>query len=405
MVGALATLLTGYINVFGIIVILLLGVVGFVAVLIARRSRLLSSNVWAITHARESSEWSKSLDDGKDDYIAKINELSAEVNRLKGLVDREVQERNALTWSVNNIQDGMLPRLRLEEYRYHKTLKPSLYKEGLIEWFMDKSGRNINLDNPKTLSEKVQWLKLNDSTPLKTELADKVKVKPWLARTLGKEVTPATLGVFERYEDIDFDALPDKFVMKCNHGADYNLVVTDKSELDHKKLTIQFNKWLNTNHAFVNGFELHYNDVPRRILVEEYLELDKEFEDIKIFCFNGEPRIILVRTEVDGKFSKAYYNVNWELLPFKEIGVAQSPYVPPPPALPEMLDISRQVSADFALVRVDFMLSHGRPILGELTFTPMTGIFYFEDETLDARLGSLLTLPTVAPVLEAVIPQ
>ena len=156
-------------------------------------------------------------------------------------------------------------------YKLYKYCTKDVTKKLLEEWYFEKTGNMLNLDNPITFNEKIQWLKLYDSTPAKTKLADKYLVKEWVNNKLGEDICIPLLGVWDRADDIDFEKLPDKFVLKCNHGAGYNIVVKNKKHLDIKKTVQKLNSWLKENYAYKYGFEMHYASIPRKIIAEKYI--------------------------------------------------------------------------------------------------------------------------------------
>ena len=134
------------------------------------------------------------------------------------------------------------------------------YPVYLKDFYFHKTGKQLDLENPQTFNEKIQWLKLYDSTPLKTKLADKYLVRDWVKEKIGEEYLIPLLGVWENFDDIDFDKLPDKFVLKANHGSAWNIIVTDKNSFDKKSAKKKFDKWLRTDYS-LKSFETHYRNI------------------------------------------------------------------------------------------------------------------------------------------------
>ena len=145
------------------------------------------------------------------------------------------------------------------------------YETKLKLWWMKIMKNPLNLDNPKTFNEKIQWLKLYDSTPIKTLLSDKYKVRDYIAKKIGKEYLNTLYEVYDNFEDINFNELPNKFVIKCNHGSEYNIIVRDKFELNLKVVKEKLDKWMNENCALTYGLELHYRDIKPKIIIEKWM--------------------------------------------------------------------------------------------------------------------------------------
>src|SRR5699024_10866712 len=169
-------------------------------------------------------------------------------------------------------------------------------------------------------TEKMQYAKLYLDTPLRTKLADKYKVRNWVSEKIGDEYLIPLLGVWDSYSEIDFDLLPDKFVLKTNHGASSNLIVKDKSVINHKKERAKFDKWLNKNFAFSTGtIQLQYRDIKPKIIAEKYIEDSHgELNDYKFLCFSGEVYYCWIDV---GRYSKHYrnvYDMNWNLQPWNQ---------------------------------------------------------------------------------------
>ncbi len=261
-------------------------------------------------------------------------------------------------------------------------------------WFFKKTGEILNLDDPKTFNEKIQWLKLYDSTPLKTKLADKYLVREWIKEKIGEEYLIPLLGVWDKFDDIDFDKLPDRFVLKGNHGCAYNYIVKDKSKMDIEDARKKFNKWMKRNYAQNGGVELHYKDIPPKIVAEAYIEdSNKELNDYKIMCFNGKPEYIWID---QGRFTdrtENIYNTKWELQPFLLTYPNSKEEVAPPQNLDKMFELAEILAKDFSLVRVDFYNVDGKIYFGEMTFTSASGVDKFIPSNYNRVWGDMLKLP------------
>lgn len=177
-------------------------------------------------------------------------------------------------------------------------------------------GRKLNLKNPKTFNEKLQWLKLYNHKPEYTIMVDKVKAKEYVAKLIGEEHIIPTLGVWDDPDDIDFDALPDQFVLKCNHNSGTGMCICrDKSKLDIEKVKAELRKGLKENY-FMRWREWPYKNVPRKILAEKFMvdESGTELKDYKIFCFNGEPRYCQVISDRNTDEKIDFYDMHWKRL-------------------------------------------------------------------------------------------
>ncbi len=265
------------------------------------------------------------------------------------------------------------------------------------EKYSRKVGRPLNIDNPQTFTEKIQWLKLYDSTKEKADWTDKIKAKELAAQLIGEEHIVKTLhkGV-KSLDDIDFSILPDRFVIKTNHGSGCNLIVKDKTKFlnssDYIIARNRFNNFLQLDFGFDDAFELHYSMIEPLIFVEEYIEPEaKNYVEYTFLCFHGKPEYIRVKT-VDGTDYMNIYDINWN-----DTGVwfghDTYPTVKKPDNLKELIELAKKLCGDFAHVRVDFNVNREKVYFGELTFTGGSGIFKIEPYEFDKKLGDLIKLP------------
>ena len=236
----------------------------------------------------------------------------------------------------------------------------------------------LDLDNPQSFNEKIQWLKLYDTTPLKTRLADKYLVRDWIKEKIGEKYLVPLLGVWDSFDEIDFDALPDTFVLKCNHGSGMNMVVKDKKAFDKKAAKVQFDEWMKSDFTFLNGFEMQYRDIPHKIIAEKFIEqMDENLLDYKIHVFGGEPKIIQVigdRDLVHHTGKEAFFDLNWQPQDLMYHTYDMYEKMPSrPDNLGEMLNIARKLGTEFRYVRVDLYNIDGKILFGEMTFTPASG--------------------------------
>lgn len=271
----------------------------------------------------------------------------------------------------------------LKRQKYYEKLQKEDYGKELCEIYRTAMDEEINLENPVLFTEKIQWLILHDNTPQKTELADKYLVRNWIADKIGEEYLIPMLGVWDNFGDIDFDALPNKFVLKCNHGSGYNYVIKDKEKMDYEKVKTIFESWMKINFAFAGTLELQYADIPRKIIAEEYIEqLDGNLLDYKVHCFMGDPRYIQVigdrdltrHTGAQMIFDSLWNEQTWRLADYPKF----SRKIDRPLILDEMLDISRKLSQEFLYVRIDFYIIEDKLKFGEMTFTPGSGLYRYK---------------------------
>lgn len=263
--------------------------------------------------------------------------------------------------------------------------------------FLEAFGREIDLENPKTFNEKLQWLKLYNRNPLYTALVDKYEVKDYVKQKIGEEYIIKTLGIWENFDDIDFDSLPNRFVLKCTHDSGGLVICKDKSQLDKKKAKKKIQESLKRNFYFQSR-EWPYKNVKPRIIAEEYMEdsKTKELRDYKFFCFGGEVKALFIATErqkegTDVKFD--FFDADFKHLPFKQ-GHENAPKIPEKPVcFDKMKQLAGILSNDLPYVRVDFYEVDGKIYFGEMTFYHFGGFMPFVPEEWDYTFGSWLKLP------------
>ena len=284
----------------------------------------------------------------------------------------------------------------------------------LLNWMDDKTylklvyrghfGKKLNLDNPITFNEKLQWLKLYNRKPEYTIMVDKVKAKEYVANIIGEEHIIPTLGVWDDPDDIDFDKLPDQFVLKCNHNSGIGLCICkDKSKLDIEKVKEGLRKGLKED-FYLMGREWPYKNVPRKILAEKYMVDDSgpDLKDYKMMCFNGKVMCTYVcmnRFE-EGGLKINFYDRNWKRLPFER---SQKPAsindVNIPTGYSKMLELAERLSKNIPFLRTDFYEIGGELFFGEITFYPVSGLEEFSPEKWDENLGKLIVLPEMGGVI------
>jgi len=255
----------------------------------------------------------------------------------------------------------------------------------------------LNLDNPQTFSEKIQWLKLHDRKPIYTIMVDKYEAKKYVANIIGEEYIIPTLAVYDSVEDINFDTLPDQFVMKCTHDSGGLVICRDKSKLNYRNALNKLSKALKRRYFYQNR-EWPYKSVRPRIIAEQYMEDHKthELRDYKFFCFNGEPKycqVISGRTDV---MSIDFFDRDWNHQPFHEPRVFPfADHMPECPAqYDKMWNMAKQLASDKPFSRIDFYNIDGRVYFGEITFYPTSGFGGFKPKEWDLKFGEWIKLPT-----------
>lgn len=253
-------------------------------------------------------------------------------------------------------------------------------------------GRKLDWDNPKSYNEKIHVSKVYMPSELKTRLADKVAVRDWIAGKIGKQYLIPLLGVYETFDEIDFDALPDKFVIKCSHDSGSVTLVKDKSKADIEFLRQYYNFWLKRIFCWY-GFEMHYREIKPKIVIEQYM--GDAINDYKFLCFDGKPYYCWVDFDRYTNHKRNIYNLDWELQPFNQYhyGNYDKP-VPCPERFSKMKEIVTELCKGFEHVRTDLYLIDGKIYFGEMTFSNGDG---FEEITPDEwayKLGELWPFDT-----------
>jgi hypothetical protein len=258
-------------------------------------------------------------------------------------------------------------------------------------------GKKLNLKNPKTFNEKLQWLKLYDRNPAYVSLVDKYAVRKYIENTIGSEYLIPLLGVWESFDDIDFKKLPNQFVLKCTHDSGSFYICKDKNNIDKNMLKQKYDNHMKRN-MFWHAREWSYKIVKPRIICEKYMVDDSgiELKDYKFTCFNGEVKcsfVCLNRNSRNG-LNVDFYDMDWKPMPFERHYHNSGTIIPKPKNYNKMVEFAEKLSKDIPFVRVDFYETNGQLYFGELTFYPGAGFEEFTPESYDALLGSWIKLPT-----------
>lgn len=275
----------------------------------------------------------------------------------------------------------------------------------LKKLFRIRMGYELNLDNPQTFSEKLQWLKLYNRKPEYTQMVDKFGVKEYVANIIGEEYIIPTLCVWDRVEDIDWDALPNQFVLKCTHDSGGLVICKDKATLDIQKATKKLKKSMQRDYFYDNR-EWPYKNVKKRIIAEKFIEVQghQDIPDYKFFCFNGEPMYCQVIRDRNTKETIDFYDMKWNHMPFVGLNPVAKNVLEPilrnglqpvvkPLHLDNMIAVCKKLAKNIPFSRIDLYVVEDREYFGEITFYPMSGMGGFHPQEWNYTFGSWIKLP------------
>ena len=286
-------------------------------------------------------------------------------------------------------------------FLYRRIVSPEYM---LKRMFRKRVGYQLDLNNPKTFNEKLQWLKLHDHNPLYTTMVDKYAVKEYVADKIGAQYIIPTLGVWDHFDEIEFDKLPDQFVLKCTHDSGSVVVVADKGKIDKDVAKEKLENGLRHNYYYA-GYEWPYKNVPPRIIAEKFMADEKQSElglddmtDYKFMCFNGIVRCVFTCTDrrSDDGLKVTFFDNDWKQLPFeRHYPAAAAGSIKRPNQFGLMKQLAEKLSENIPFVRVDFYEINNQVYFGELTFYPGAGMEEFSPEKYDYILGEWIKLPNV----------
>lgn len=292
---------------------------------------------------------------------------------------------------LNVIKQPSLILLKLDKMNLIR-----LSDKKFIEYrFLSEMGYKLNLKNPKTFNEKLQWLKLYDRNPEYTKMVDKYEVREYIKEKIGEEYLIPLIGVYDKFDDIDFDKLPNQFVIKCNHDSGGLIICKDKNRLDIETARKKINRSLKTNYYY-SGREWPYKNVKPRIIIEKYMEDSNKSDliDYKLFCFNGIPKIVLVCSErfLSNNMCETWFDMNWKLIDMTESGHRVDSTISKPKQLKKMVELSKKLSKNIPFIRVDWYEIGDKLYFGELTFYPASGFEKFEPKEWNKKIGDMLSI-------------
>lgn len=287
-------------------------------------------------------------------------------------------------WEFGNVLIKHCPKLMPDKYY----LSVLYYK-----WY----GKKIDWENPRTFNEKLQWLKLYDRNPLYPTLVDKYEAKKWVADKIGEQYVVPTFGVWNHFDEIDFDKLPNQFVLKCTHDSGSVVICNDKATFDKDAAKAKLEDALKKNFYWC-AREWPYKGVKHRIMAEELLVDDNVSDgslcDYKLMCFNGIVKCSFVCTDrnFENGLKVTFFDDKWQVMPFERHYHRDNRQIPKPLNYESMVSISKILSASMKFVRVDFYEVQGKVFFGELTFFPGAGFEEFNPEVWDEILGDWIEL-------------
>lgn len=263
--------------------------------------------------------------------------------------------------------------------------------------YYQRMGKKLNLDSPKTFNEKLQWLKLYDRNTLYTKLVDKYEVREYIVNSIGEEYLIPLIGVWDDFDDIDFGALPNKFVLKCTHDSGGIVICEDKTKFDIYKTRKKIKKCLSYNYYW-HGREWSYKNIKPRIIIEQYMsdEDEDELKDYKFFCFDGVPKAMYVATDRNKKDEETkfdFFDMDFNHMPFTNGHPNAKVQIKSPDTFEKMKELASRLSKGIPQVRVDFYSINGRIYFGELTLSHWSGFTPFEPEEWDYKFGEWVHLP------------
>lgn len=279
-------------------------------------------------------------------------------------------------------------------YGLSRVLPDALYIRLL---FKLKMGYKLNLKNPKTFNEKLNWLKLYNRYPEYTTMVDKYKVKDYVARLIGEEYIVPLYGVWQDANDIEWNQLPEQFVLKTNHNSCYNLVCRDKSLVNRDEASAEMKRSLKKNLFYALG-EWPYKNVPPRIIAEKLLVSKEQKQnapliDYKFWCFDGKPTYMYFSIKGDGCYEN-FYDMDFNIVDVNHGWPRHNPEFSKPTSWEKMKELAAILSKDIPFVRVDFYEIDGHPFFGELTFFDWAGLRPFDSYETDLKLGELIHIPS-----------
>lgn len=283
---------------------------------------------------------------------------------------------------------ALIGRILPDKVKFDELYLKALYK--------NRMKKTLNIKNPNTYNEKLQWLKLYDRNPIYTTMVDKYEVKNYVREIIGEEYIIPTIGVWDKFEDINFDNLPKQFVLKCTHDSGGLIICKDKSKLDIKEAKKKINHSLRRNY-YLNTREWPYKNVKPRIIAEKYMvdESGTELKDYKFFCFDGEPKALFIASDRNNDTKFDFYDMSFKHLDLINGYKNSDKVISCPKGFEKMKELSRKLSKGLPHARIDFYDINGKVYFGEITFFHWSGLVAFEPEEWDYTFGEWIELENI----------
>ena len=277
--------------------------------------------------------------------------------------------------------------------RRHSKMNDQEKRNEITRLYKHYLGRDLDWNNLTRYTEKMQWKKLYYVNPLEKIASDKYAVREWVTKTIGSEYLMPILGVWDKFEDIDLENLPSKFVLKTTHSSANIIIVKDKDKFDKEYAALMFRLWLSMDYAYAS-FEMNYQDIPRKIIAEKYMQdTNGELPDYKFMCFDGKPYCCWVDKGRFTNHTRDIFDMDWNLQPWTDVFPNSGLTILKPKNFELMKEIVSKLCQDFAHVRVDLYNLGGKIYFGELTFCESSGFCKISPDQYDYVLGDLWKLP------------
>ena len=303
---------------------------------------------------------------------------------------------------IRNFFKSVLPDVVLEQLKQVYSDMHYVVMHVVPErWYLKRQfkklvGYPLTLDNPQTFNEKLQWLKLHDRNPLYTKMVDKYEAKKYVADIIGEEYIIPTLGVWNNFDEIDFDQLPEQFVLKCTHDSGSIAICRDKKNFDKNEARKKIERGLRYNYYYAGGFEWPYKKVKPRIIAEKFMaeESGLDLPDYKLMCFGGKVKCSFTCTgrNTDNGLHVTFYDRAWQKMPFGRHYPVEEIPMPKPENYEKMVELAEILAATLKFARIDFYDINNRIYFGEITFFPGNGVEEFSPMKWDAKIGDWLKL-------------
>lgn len=289
-----------------------------------------------------------------------------------------------------------LNRLRLRYLKKMTFLTQEMYAHFSYEYF---TGKKLNLKDPKEFNDKLHWYKVFYHRKILNQLVDKYEVRNYVEEKIGAKYLNEIYGVYYKPEEVDFNKLPDRFVIKAVHSSSHNLICKDKSKLNVKKSQRLFKKWLNTNQYYRTGQEWAYKDVTPKLIAEKFIEQEGQgsLVDYKFYCFNGKVKFVEVHVDRVNDHKNSFYDLKFNRLPF-EVATIEKPIekdIKKPINFEQMIPLAEKLADKLPFVRVDFYSIKEQIIFGEMTFYPKDGKKDFYPDKYNKIIGDYFILPEI----------